>query len=103
PNNLLYSLDINTPALHLISVKDGNTLKTAALEGRPYDLVLGRNGAQLYVSDWANRQVLVVDTDSLRIVARIPVGEHPNQLTLHPDDRLFVACASSNTVAVIDT
>src|SRR5262249_42208880 len=31
-------------------------------------------------------------------------GEHPNQLATHPgDDRLFVACASTNSVAVIDT
>jgi YVTN family beta-propeller protein len=38
------------------------------------------------------------------VVAHIPVGEHPNQLALHPkDDRLFVACASSNCVSVIDT
>src|SRR6185295_15983654 len=29
---------------------------------------------------------------------------HPNQLAVHPkDDRLFVACASSNCVSVIDT
>ncbi len=40
----------------------------------------------------------------LRVIAKIPVGEHPNQMALHPkDDRLFVACASSNTVCVIDT
>ena len=35
-------------------------------------------------------------------MARIAVGEHPNQLVLH-GSRLFVACASSNTVSVIDT
>jgi YVTN family beta-propeller protein len=70
---------------------------------RPYDVVLARNG-QLYVSDWADRRVLVVDPETLRTVGRIPVGEHPNQLVLHPkDDRLFVACASSNAVYVIDT
>jgi YVTN family beta-propeller protein len=70
---------------------------------RPYDVALARNGL-LYVSDWAERVVLVVDPQSLRTVSRIPVGEHPNQIVLHPkDDRLFVACASSNLVSVIDT
>jgi YVTN family beta-propeller protein len=70
---------------------------------RPYDVVKARNGL-LYVSDWADRRVLVVDPETLRTIARIPVGEHPNQLALHPgDDRLFVACASSNAVSVIDT
>src|SRR5262249_5471123 len=48
--------------------------------------------------------VLAVDPETLRTVARISIGEHPNQLALHPkDDRLFVACASSNCVSVIDT
>src|SRR5207248_8504805 len=75
----------------------------AACGVRPYDLVLGRTGGQLYVSDWAGRAVLVIDAPSLRVVGKIPVGEHPNQLALHPtDDRLFVACASSNCVSVID-
>jgi YVTN family beta-propeller protein len=70
---------------------------------RPYDVLMGRNGL-LYVSDWADRAVLVVDPESLRTIGRIPVGEHPNQMVLHPkDDRLLVACASSNAVHVIDT
>ena len=63
-----------------------------------------RNGNLLYVSDWAGRAVHVVDPSDLRTTARIAVGEHPNQLAVHPwDDRLFVACASSDTIAVIDT
>jgi YVTN family beta-propeller protein len=70
---------------------------------RPYDVVRAKNGL-VYVSDWADRAVLVVDPESLKTVGRIPVGEHPNQIVLHPkDSRLFVACASSNAVYVIDT
>jgi YVTN family beta-propeller protein len=99
----LYSLDINASTLTAIDLKKGEE-RTVKCGGRPYDLVLGHNGAQLYVSDWAGRAVLTVDAKTLRVVGRIPVGEHPNQLALHPkDDRLFVACASSNTVSVIDT
>jgi YVTN family beta-propeller protein len=70
---------------------------------RPYDVVKAANGL-LYVSDWADRAVLVVDPESLKTIGRIPVGEHPNQIVPHPKDgRLFVACASSNAVYVIDT
>lgn len=70
---------------------------------RPYDVVKARNGL-VYVSDWADRRILVVDPETLRTIARIPIGEHPNQMILHPkDDRLFVACASSNGVWVVDT
>ena len=71
---------------------------------RPYDVAVARNGTQLYVSDWAGRAVRVLDPADLRTVARIAVGEHPNQIAVHPkDDRIFVACASSNCVSVIDT
>jgi YVTN family beta-propeller protein len=47
---------------------------------------------------------LVLDAESLRVVFHIVVAEHPNQIAVHPrDDRLFVACASSNCVSVVDT
>ena len=46
----------------------------------------------------------VIDPGDLHTVARIAVGEHPTQIAVHPgDDRIFVACASSNCVSVIDT
>ena len=65
---------------------------------------MSRNGEQLFVSDWAGRVVRVLDPGDLRTVARIAVGEHPNQIAVHPkDDRIFVACASSDCVSVIDT
>lgn len=77
--------------------------RSAPCGGRPYDVTLARNGL-LYVSDWAGRRVLAVDPETLRTIDQIPVGEHPNQLVLHPrDSRLFVPCASSNLVSVIDT
>src|SRR5262249_10347901 len=65
---------------------------------------VSRSGTMLYVSDWAGRTVLALNPDDFRIMSRIAVGEHPNQIAVHPkDDRLFVPCASSNSVAVIDT
>jgi YVTN family beta-propeller protein len=100
----LYSLNINAGTITALNLKDGTWGKPVAIGGRPYDVVLARNGSRLYVSDWAGRTLLALDPKDLRIVARIPVGEHPNQVALHPkDDRLFVACASSNCVSVLDT
>src|SRR5262249_54243559 len=79
-------------------------IKSAQVGSRPYDVTVARNGTQLFVSDWAGRMVLVLDPEDLRTVARIAVGDHPNQIAVHPkDDRIFVACASSNCVSVIDT
>jgi YVTN family beta-propeller protein len=100
---LLYSLDINSGTIAAIPLA-GGAPRSAPCGGRPYDVALARGGRQLYVSDWAGRMLLVLDPESLRVVAKIGVGEHPNQIAVHPkDDRLFVACASSNCVALVDT
>ncbi len=104
PRNCLYSLDIEAGTLIAIDLAGKQPDRTLKLGGRPYDVALARNGARLYVSDWAGRAVLTVDPVDLRVVATIGVGEHPNQIAVHPlDDRIFVACANSNQVVVIDT
>jgi YVTN family beta-propeller protein len=106
--NVLYTLDIDAGNLTAQPLGDpGNGSsgsKTARVGVRPYDVVLDRDGNRLYISDWANRSVLAVSPRDLRVTAKIAVGEHPNQIAVHPkDDRIFVACASSNSVSVIDT
>src|SRR5262249_39798455 len=103
-SSTLYSLDIDAGTITATSADSPSGSKTATIASRPYDVAIARNGSRLYVSDWAARLVVAVDPAELRVVAKIPVGDHPNQIALHPsDDRLFVACASSNSVAVIDT
>ncbi len=102
--NRLYSLDMDAGALVVSDLAGMQPERVVTLGGRPYDLAIARNGSRLYVSDWAGKQLLALDPTDLRVVAKIAVGEHPNQIAVHPkDDRLFVACASSNHVAVIDT
>lgn len=104
---VMYSLDINAGSIAAVPLK--KTARPAApltevIGGRPYDVAVDPRGTLLYVSDWAGKQVLVLDPDTLKVQKKIGVGEHPNQLLLHPKDgRLFVANASSNSVSVIDT
>lgn len=99
----LYSLDIDAGTITRMA-KDGSGAAAATIGGRPYDVAIARNGSRLYVSDWSGRAVLAIDPTDMRVTAKIQVGEHPNQIALHPkDDRLFVACGSSNCVSVIDT
>jgi len=102
----LYTLDIDAATITAKPLDSSSERKpaTGPVGIRPYDVAIGRNGHQLYVSDWAGRMVLALNPTDLRVVAKIPVGEHPNQIAVHPkDDRIFVANASSNTVSVIDT
>jgi YVTN family beta-propeller protein len=97
----------------------------------PYDLVLF-SASKAYVTNWGGRPpssgqssytssgtpirvdgrtgiadsgtVSVVDLAKGRETAQIDVGLHPSGLVLSPDKaRLYVACANSDTVSVIDT
>jgi YVTN family beta-propeller protein len=100
----LYSLDIEAGTISASTPGEETPRQTAKVGTRPYDVAVGSGEAGLlYVSDWARRALLVVEPHQLRTIATIPVGEHPNQIAVHPQDgRLFVACASSNSVAVVD-
>ena len=107
--NMLHSLMINSGKLVSMPVDpakaaDPTNTKEVTLGGRPYDIQLDRDGRMLYISDWTGGRVQFVEVDTLRVVATVRVGEHPNQIALHPSDsRLFVSCGSSNCVSVIDT
>ncbi len=101
----LYTLDIDAGTITSKAIAGSAEQRplTAPAGVRPYDVAFGRNGRQLCVTDWASRHVLVINPSDLRVVSKIPVGEHPNQIAVHPkDDRIFVANASSNSVSVID-
>lgn len=102
-SNTLYSLDINSSTIAAYDPRDMSLKMKKKCGIRPYDIVRAKNGPLLYVSDWVGGVVLAVDPTDLHTIAKIRVGEHPNQIAVHPtDDRLFVACASSNCVSVID-
>ncbi len=102
--NRLYSLDVEAGTLIIVDLAGKAPERTVTLGGRPYDIAIARNGSRIYVTDWSGRRVLALDPQDLHVVAKISVGEHPNQIAQHPvDDRIFVACANTNDVAVIDT
>ncbi|HEX5264857.1 MAG TPA: cytochrome D1 domain-containing protein, partial [Phenylobacterium sp.] len=83
--------------------------KTGAIKKRihvgvsPYELALTKDGKRLFVSNWGDKSVSVVDVASQKVIKTIPVGFNPNDMVLAVDGRLFVACSNENTVYVIDS
>ncbi|MEI6107214.1 MAG: bifunctional YncE family protein/alkaline phosphatase family protein [Opitutae bacterium] len=68
----------------------------------PYGVVVDERTGRLYVSLWAKATVLVLKADTGAELARWPVGDHPNEMVLSADGRLFVAEANRNTVSVVN-
>ena len=63
-----------------------------------------RDGRRVFVSLWGGAKVLALDATTLAVTGEVAVGEHPNAMALSKDgQRLFVACANTNKVWVIDT
>ena len=99
----LISLDINKGLALRVDAETGKTVRSSTIGGRPYDVIASPNGKLLLVSDWAGKRVILLDPETLTLAGSIAVGDHPNQMVPHPkDNRVFVACASSNKVCVID-
>ena len=76
---------------------------TIPVGSHPHSCLFGADRRHLYVSDWGNRTVSVVDTEKGRRIREISVGLRPTDMALSPDGRLFVACGGDNTVHVIQT
>lgn len=69
----------------------------------PYGLLTSADGQRLYVSLWGRGAVVVFDIKSGDIVDTWTTPAHPTEMLFGPEEKtLFVACANSNSVAVID-
>jgi YVTN family beta-propeller protein len=69
---------------------------------RPYAVALASGKA--FVTDQYAGTVTVVDTADWRVVATIPVGEHPEGIEADAAGRyVYVACWFENTLERIDT
>ena len=101
----LYVAENLGDALDVIDVARGAVLQRVQTDRYPYAVAVSRNN-DVYVSSWGDNTVMRFRThaDNLRRDRRIVTVRHPSAMLL--DDahaRLYVASASTDRVAVIDT
>ncbi|MFM8272522.1 MAG: bifunctional YncE family protein/alkaline phosphatase family protein [Gemmata sp.] len=69
----------------------------------PYTCLVEPGGKRCFVSLWARAGVAVIDLEKNAVVATWPTAEHPTEMLLAPKgDALYVACANSTKVSVLD-
>jgi YVTN family beta-propeller protein len=99
----LYAVHALGELLSAVSLRSGRVVRSVPLPAEGYAAVTSKDGKVLYVSLWGGAKVLVFDATTLELRTEIPVGEHPNAMALAADEsRLFVACANTNAVWVVD-
>jgi DNA-binding beta-propeller fold protein YncE len=69
----------------------------------PYTCLVEAGGKRCFVSLWARAEVAVIDLEKNAVTATWSTAEHPTEMLLSPKgDALYVACANSTKVSVID-
>ncbi len=77
--------------------------REVALPAEGYTSLVTPDGRTVIVSVWGGARVLLFDAATLAPRGEVAVGEHPNAMALSKDGgRLFVACANTNAVWVVD-
>lgn len=73
-------------------------------EGNPSHVDFSPDGSRAYITNLGDNNVAVINIPSFEILARIPVGQGPNESRVSPDGtKAYVANWESNDVSVIDT
>jgi PQQ-dependent catabolism-associated beta-propeller protein len=73
-------------------------------KAKPKDVLLGKDGKKLYVAGGRADSIFVLDSQTLAIQKRIPVGKRVWGLALSGDGaRLYTTDGASNQISVIDT
>jgi YVTN family beta-propeller protein len=100
---MLYATQIYGQKVRAIDVAQRKIVATAELPAEPYTCVLSPDGQTLVVSVWGGAKLMMLDAWTLTVKGEVAVGEHPNAMVFARDGaRLFVACANTNAVWVVD-
>src|SRR6266478_3309322 len=64
----------------------------------PHGVAVAPDGSRIYISEQADKMLVVVDGKTLQVTKRIPLSGNPNLIDLTPDGRwIYVAIAQSWT------
>jgi len=100
---LLYVVTKENNSLYVVELATKKILHQEKFDHEAYSCVLSKDTKELYISSWGGDQVIVFNTATRSIVAKVATGDNPNELLLNKKGNLlFVANANDNSVSVID-
>lgn len=82
---------------------DGELLQEVTLDGGPIGIAVQPDSARVFVSDWYNARIWVLDAADLSVLTTLPTGAAPAGLVIDPQGR-WVASADKDAdqVSVFD-
>src|SRR5258708_40341055 len=80
-------------------LSSGDVARKRALGPHTYSLLV--TAGKLYVSNCGDESITILDSATGKHALNFKTGGHPTDMLLH-NDRLYVACANTNSVYVHD-
>ena len=108
----LYVADNLANAVSVVDTTGATAPFTIPVGSFPYTTLADPMTNKVYVSNWGDNTVSVINTASHTVAATVTVGlantvgkatSHPSAMALSPDGFLFVALSNSDAIAVVDT
>ncbi len=101
--NALPPADKSADGIGVFDIAEGKITRVITGVSDPEKLAVGKDG-KLYITSEDTGMLVIVEADSGKQLASIPVGEEPEGIDLTPDGRFaYVTSESDNTVAIVDT
>jgi len=101
--NKMYVVTKDNNTLYIINLLTKKIINEIKLPAEAYTCLLSPNKKELYISCWGCEQLLIFNTVTGVITAKIPVGSNPNDLCISPSGQfIYIANANDNSVSVID-
>jgi YVTN family beta-propeller protein len=95
--------DKSADGIGVFDIAQGKVTRVITGVSDPEKLAVGRDG-KIYISSEDTGKLIIVDADSGRQLASLPVGEEPEGVDLSPDGRFaYVTSESDNVVSIVDT
>jgi 6-phosphogluconolactonase (cycloisomerase 2 family) len=95
-------------ALAVVHLDEGELKETNRIglptDSYPYTCLADPMGKRVWTTLWLRSAVAVIDLEKRAVVETWPTEKHPSEMVLSPDGKiLFVACANSTKVSVLET
>lgn len=102
-DGVVFTVSPDSKHVRRISAETGETIVQATLDGGPIGIALDPQRRRIFVSDWYNARIWVLDSETLSVQADLPTGLAPAGIAVSDDGR-FVASADkgANQVSVFD-
>ena len=103
PQGTGYAVTMEASGTLLTMDANFNVLKSVHTAAKPYGVAFDRAGKRIFVSAAMARKLQVYSSDSLQLLAEVPIGQRCWHFTFTPDDsKILLACGRSNNVVVVD-